>query len=195
MIVAITGGTGFVGKRLVAQHLANGDVVRVLSRGVHPLVDDRVEYFRHDLGTSDPVPLTFLSGADVIYHCAAELYDTHKMLATNVEGTKRLIDAARSRVRRWVQLSSVGVYGQTADVDEDSPEWPRTLYEFSKAKADELVRAAEASEAFEAVICRPTTVYGEEMENQSLYSLIRVINNGLFFYWTAWRCCPLCPRK
>jgi NAD dependent epimerase/dehydratase family enzyme len=32
MIIAITGGTGFIGKKLVSFHVARGDAVRVLSR-------------------------------------------------------------------------------------------------------------------------------------------------------------------
>jgi nucleoside-diphosphate-sugar epimerase len=106
------------------------------------------------------------------------------MHAVNVLGTKRLIEAARGRVGRWVQLSSVGAYGPITEgvVTEDQPEAPVGEYERTKTEADRLICAAVMEDAFPAVIVRPSNVYGPTMRNRSLFQLIRAVDRGLFFF-------------
>ena len=185
MIVAITGGTGFVGRRLVQRHLARGDEVRVLSRRAPPGVGlpASLRWCLGDLAAAGDLG-HFVDRADVLYHCAGELRDASRMEAVHVEGTRRLIEATSGTVRRWVQLSSVGVYGQPRDgrVTERSPLQPRGTYEITKKTSDALVQAAGLKEAFEWVILRPSIVFGEDMPNQSLYQLVRAIDRGWFFF-------------
>jgi len=185
MIISITGATGFVGKKLVEQCIAAGHVVRVLSRkesDQRPLPDS-VQWFR---GGLDDLGLlkNFVKNSDVLYHCAAEIRDQSTMMHTNRDGTRNLIAVSRGSVGRWVQLSSVGVYGPVREgvVTECTPEMPSGPYEVSKAQADDLVRAAAKASAFEAVLLRPSIVYGPEMTNQSVFQLISMIDRGLFFF-------------
>jgi len=121
---------------------------------------------------------------DVLYHCAAELRDPSRMEAVNVGGTAKLIEAAAGRVGRWVQLSSVGVYGpvRAGLVAEASPERPVGSYERTKTQADDLVREAAALGAFAYSMLRPSTVFGNDMPNQSLVQWVGAIQRGLFFY-------------
>ena len=71
-----------------------------------------MQIHRGDLVTSDPGVLArFVDGADVLYHCAAEIHEPGRMMEVNVGATGSLVAAARGKVRRWVQLSSVAVYG------------------------------------------------------------------------------------
>ncbi len=181
MRVGITGATGFIGRRLVRHHLERGDQVRALSRRSGSA--GGAEWFNGDL-TGD-IPRGFVRDLDVLYHCAAELRDLSKAEAVNVEGTRRLVEVARGEVRRWVQLSSAGVYGRRGDgvVNEDTPEQPAGVYEVSKASADRLMCEAAASGALPApAILRPTIVFGAEMPNQSVFQLVRIIDRGLFFF-------------
>lgn len=181
-IVAITGGTGFVGRHLVARHVALGDEVRYLTRsranaalsGATPYVGD----LRSGTGLS-----SFAAGADVLYHCAAELQDPSIMDDVNVRGTEQLLAAAQGEVGLWVQLSSTGVYGpvRSGVVDEERLLAPANAYECSKATADELVLEYSQS-GLRSVLVRPSNVYGSDMSNQSLFQMIRMINKGLFFY-------------
>ncbi len=185
MIVAITGGTGFIGRKLALRHLQRGDEVRVLTRRAGPEsgLPEAVAVFRGDL-TEESVLSAFTAGADVLYHCAGEIRDATRMAAVHVEGTRRLIEAARHRVGRWVQLSSVGVYGhpRAGRITEESPPDPRGVYETTKKQSDELVQAAGRSGAFPWVILRPSIVFGEDMPNQSLFQMMRVIDRGQFFF-------------
>lgn len=185
MIVAITGGTGFIGRRLVLRHLANGDDVRVLSRRLpcESGLPDSVEQWTGDLAKQASL-LPFVEDVDVIYHCAGEIRDTACMQAVHVEGTRKLIAAAAGKVGRWVQLSSVGAYGKHREgtVTEETALNPGGVYEVTKAKSDALVEAAGRGGAFSYVILRPSNVYAEEMTNRSLFSLIAMVQRGWFFF-------------
>lgn len=185
MIVCITGGTGFIGRRLVLRHLARGDEVRVISRQApDPVLKElSVKWCEADL-SNNPRIGSWLDEVDVLYHCAAEIRDVGKMKAVNVEATTKLIDIAAGKVNRWVQLSSVGVYGNKRDglVSETSELNPVTAYESTKLEADLYVSAAAHAGAFDHVILRPSNVYGINMPNQSLFKLIAAIDKGLFFF-------------
>lgn len=183
MIVAITGGTGFIGRRLVMHHVANGDEVRVLSRS--PMASGflkNVAYYRGDLSAPGDLS-SFVHGADVLYHCAAELNDESRMAAVHVAGTKTLIAAARGKIGRWVQLSSVGAYGprRTGLVREMDKPAPAGVYERTKTEADLLVMEA-GRRGLDYVIVRPSNVFGADMPNGSLTQMLEMIKKGVFFF-------------
>lgn len=179
-VVAITGGTGFVGRHLVARHVDLGDEVRYLTRSGSKAGLSGARACVGDLRSGSGLR-SFAAGADVLYHCAAELHDHSIMDDVNVRGTERLLTAVHGDVGLWVQLSSTGVYGpvRSGVVDETSPFAPISAYECSKVKADELVLAATAN-GLRCVLVRPSNVYGPDMPNQSLFQLIRMLDLGLF---------------
>ncbi len=183
MIAAVTGGTGFLGRALVARLQRPGGFaeVRVLSRKARATGAARM--FQGDLAAADAGLDAFLDGVSVVFHCAGELTRQADMRALHVEGTRRLLSAAlRARVARWVQLSSVGAYGRAlraGTVDEVSPVAPQGEYETTKASADALVAQAEA---LAPVILRPSSVFGPGMPNRSLFALIGALDRGWFFF-------------
>lgn len=182
MIVAITGGTGFVGRQLVALHLQAGDTVRVLTRGHAGKSAPRIEMHRGDLDAPSPDLIRFAADAGVIYHCAAELFDQSRMQRVNVDGTRSLIQAATGRAGRLVYLSSVGVYGLPRDgaIGEDAALSPHNEYERSKAEAEGLVRAAGTRMPW--VILRPSKVIGVGTHDLALYKLMSLMRKGLVFH-------------
>ena len=187
MRVAITGATGFIGKQLVRRHVGSGHEVRVLTRDPKRVVErqEDVEVVVADLTTATEDELRgFASGADVLYHCAGELRNEARMRALHVDGTLRLARAAAGEGVRWVQLSSVGVYGRYRDgpVTEDAPQRPRGSYEATKAEADDVVLEASGRGDFPAVVLRPSIVFGEGMPSGSLRQLVRAVQRGQFFF-------------
>ena len=187
MDVAITGGTGFIGSRLAAAHLARGDRVRLLTRRAPPArppLPPGASWCAGDLRDPAADLAAFAGGADVLYHCAGVLRDPRAMAAVHVGGTRRLLEAAEGRVGRWVQLSSVGVYGPRRDgeVTEESPIRPVGPYEVTKAAADDAVGAAHARGRIVAATLRPSIVFGPGMPNGSLRALIRMVERRLFFF-------------
>lgn len=186
MIVAITGGTGFIGKKLVARLVERGDTVRLLTRqpavsGLSPQVKIHV----CDLVTAGVDDLSaVLDGADVLYHCAGQLTNTQAMHALHVDATRKLVEAASGRIDRWVQLSSVGVYGQSRDelITEESAWNPAGQYEITKTESDRIVIDGANRGGYSYSMLRPSNVFGAEMGNQSLFGMIAMIDRGLFFY-------------
>jgi dTDP-glucose 4,6-dehydratase len=107
---------------------------------------------------------------DVIVHFAAESHvdrsirDPGKFVKTNVEGTQHLLFAAlRSRVRRFVQISTDEVYG-TLDADglfsETTPLAPNSPYSSSKAAADLIARAYYETYGMPVIVTRCSNNYG-----------------------------------
>lgn len=185
--VAITGGTGFIGKRLVQKHLDLGDKVRVLTRsksiwkgGFHKALT----LFEGDLSKAGADLTGFVDGADVLYHCAGEIRDESKMEALHVDATRRLLEAAQGRVKHWVQLSSCGVYGcpREGDVDENFPLRGVGVYERTKLTSEQVVIEEAEKMGMTYTVLRPANVYAADMPNESLRQWIRMIQKGLFFY-------------
>ena len=187
MQVAITGGRGFIGSILVKHHLQHGDDVRILTRKVESHPDDsstQLEIYHADLTKQSKILNDFVDGVDVLYHCAGESNNEDLMYQTHVEGTKYLIAVAAGKIGRWVQLSSVGVYGQQfkGSVREDSELKPVGTYETTKMLSEQLVMDAGNEKYFSWIILRPSTVYGSTMTNQSLHQLVSRINRSQFFF-------------
>lgn len=187
MVIAVTGGSGFIGAALVQALLERGHAVRILSRqqpSPASTVNAAVQYYRGDLLDPDCNLGDFVSGADVLYHCAGELHDPNRMHALHVEGTSRLAAAAAGRIAHWVQLSSVGAYGPQRDgiVTERTPEAPIGPYEVSKTESDQAIASVARNGAFACTIVRPSNVIGPSMPNRSVFQLINAISRGRFVF-------------
>lgn len=184
MRVAITGANGLLGGALVSLHLDRGDEVRGLVRDARRAADSLpgMRVFEGDLSVESSRLADFLDGADIVYHCAAELQDPARMSATNVDGTRRLLTAAAGRIGRWVQVGTVGVYGRPRNgvITEASPLAPVDAYAESKAHADALVAELSSAGNFEYAILRCCAVIGPGMPGRFLYRVIGLLDRGFF---------------
>ncbi len=166
-------------------HVKRGDRVRVLKRASSPGAEsDNVETIVGDVAVPDRQLREFASGVDVLYHCAAEINNERLMQAVNVDGTRHLVAAARGSIGRWIQVSSVAVYGraQRGTITETSPLAPDTVYGRTKREAENIVQAAAASGAFACCTVRPSIIFGCDMPNRSLSQLVAMIDRRLFFF-------------
>jgi nucleoside-diphosphate-sugar epimerase len=158
-VACVTGATGMIGNQIVTQLLARGYLVRVLTRKGYPVPGARI--FKADL--SDSVALNdFVRGADLVFHCAAELRNVSKMREVNIFGTtaiRTLVE--KHHVRYFCHLSSAGVVGSTTEsvVDEDTACKPQNEYESTKLEAEIVARAP--IHGCNTVILRPTNVVDE----------------------------------
>ncbi len=123
--VAITGGTGFLGKEVVGRLTSRGVPVRVLSRR-EPPEWERVpgaEYVVADIG--EEVPGGALQDVDVVIHAAAETaggWDEHQK--NSIDATEHMLRAAAAAgVAKFVHVSSLAVLASDADqpFDESTP--------------------------------------------------------------------------
>jgi nucleoside-diphosphate-sugar epimerase len=185
MRILITGCTGFVGRELTVRCLAEGFEVRGLTRAPDRaafLLPERVELVEADL--TGPLPPDLWDSVDIVCHCAGEIRDADIMELVNVGGTRSLASGASGRVKRWVQMSSTGVFGYPTHgvITEASPRRPRGLYEKTKYAADCLVKKAAQVGDFDLTILHPCAVVGTGMPNESLRVLARTVRAGRFFH-------------
>jgi UDP-glucose 4-epimerase len=173
--VVVTGGCGFIGSHLVRRVLAEGArevaVVDSLRYGRTEALADlgpRVRLVRHELGADPAEPLpSVLEGADALFHLAAEKHHTSgtafDVLRTNVAGTARVLEAARTAsVGKVVFASSVFAYGRTTGgpMREDETPRPATAYGMSKLLGERLLGHARAVGGPAHVTLRYFFVYG-----------------------------------
>ena len=185
MDVSVTGATGLVGTSLVQFHLQRGDSVRVLVRDPSAARQFRsARVFQGDLRVARAIPPDFVAEADVLYHCAAQVYDERELQATNIAGTRALARLAAGKVRRWVQVSSASVYGavRSGEITEASPIQPDSEYGRTKAEAEAAVLAEAAAGGFKAVVVRPSNIFGPRMRSGSLFKLFSMIRRGWFCF-------------
>jgi UDP-glucose 4-epimerase len=166
-VILVTGGTGFVGRHLVDALAARGDAVRVLTRhrptsASHP----SVEHFAGDLTDRAAIDRA-VHGAHTVVHLAALVGDAahpDDLATVNVRASADVAAAARrAGVRRFVHMSSGGVYGngETATPHrETDPPRPRTAYERSKLAGEEAVQRALGGSEVAFLILRPAGIYG-----------------------------------
>ena len=126
-------------------------------------------------------------GCEVAFHAAAKVEDwgdPADFERLNVRGTQNVIDACRAAgVRRLVHVGTEAALmaGQPlVNVDEDAPLRPDSpaLYSSSKAKAEQLVRAANG-DGLETVVVRPRFVWGRG-DTTLLPQLIEMVRSGRF---------------
>ena len=122
--VLVTGGTGFIGGRLVEKLVLECNAkVRVLVRNfasASRIARFPIEMVHGNVTESDDVQAA-VDGCDIVFHCAWEVQDSLSMeRRVNVEGTRNVLQAAlQAGVQRVVHLSTVLVYGATPDGDFD----------------------------------------------------------------------------
>lgn len=163
MIIALTGGTGFVGKRLIALATEAGHQVRALTRRPQP---DRpgIVWIEGALDTP-PALATLVKGADVVIHVAGVVNapDRTGFARGNIDGTQAMVDAAvTARVGRFVHVSSLA-----------AREHALSNYGWSKAESERRVEISPLA----WTIVRPPAIYGPgDME---MLDTFRIAQRGI----------------
>jgi dihydroflavonol-4-reductase len=172
MAVLVTGGTGFVGSRLVRKLVDRGETVRCLVRKTSPLGNleglpvERVTGNLQDTASM----VEAVRGCRVVYHVAADYRlwsrDPQELYRNNVDGTRILLAAAeQAGCERVVYCSSVGALGIPKGGGSGTETTPVTLehmighYKRSKFLAEQEALAA-AQRGVPVVIVNPSTPVG-----------------------------------
>jgi UDP-glucose 4-epimerase len=174
----VTGATGFLGRRVVAEFLRRGHAVRVLVRPASRLDDlswvRDVEVHRADLRISGDLVAAF-HGVDALVHLAAAVTgDEDALFASTVIGTERLLKAmAGSATRRFILASSFSVYAWSdiwGSLDEASPVeqapslYSRDGYTIAKAWQERVARRLANEHQWVLTVLRPGFIWGRGNE-------------------------------
>ncbi len=181
--IGVAGATGFIGHRLCAALKTRGAYVRALGRRE---VDGPWDTFvRTDL--TQAVPASALHDVDAVFHLAGKAHalsetrqDEDEYFRINIEGTRKLLEAARTAgVRRFVFFSSVKAMGEGNDEcqDELAACHSEIPYGQSKREAERLV--LQGGFVPEPVVLRLSMVYGPTRKG-NLPKMIEAIRKGRF---------------
>jgi nucleoside-diphosphate-sugar epimerase len=181
--IAVLGGSGFIGARLVRRMIELGLNPRIGDLQPSQAFPDR--YLPCDVRKADTLR-TVLPGASALINLAAEHRDDVRPISryheTNVEGARQVCQAAKEAgIQTLVFTSSAAVYGfQPFPVDETGPFEPFNPYGQTKLEAEGIYRAwAEEDPSRSLVIIRPTVVFGEGNRG-NVYNLLRQIATSRF---------------
>jgi nucleoside-diphosphate-sugar epimerase len=189
----VTGGTGFIGGRLVRKLRERGDDVVALVRSPDKALElERlgVELVKGDLTDVEAIRRG-TDGVDGVFHGAA-IYKVgipksqrEEMYETNVRGTERVLDAAiQAGVPKIVYVSTVNVFGNTkGDVVDESYKRPgndflsyydETKYESHQVALDRIAKGAPI------VVVQPGGVYGPG-DHSEIGNMIDQASKGKLF--------------
>lgn len=185
----VTGGSGFVGRRLIAALVAGGTDVVALARS------DAAEAAVHAAGAravrGDLADLAAMqagmAGCAVVHHAAAHVGDHGKLadfMRSTVEGTANVLAAARAAgVPRFVHISSEAVLADgkpivRADETAPLPAHPAGPYPLTKGLAERAVREANAP-GFATIVIRPRFIWGAG-DTSLLPRIADVVKRGKF---------------
>ena len=188
MRLLVCGGAGFIGSSFVRLALAGGDDVVVLDKltyagrreNLAEVENDPRFRFIHGAIEDRAAVAQALEGIDATVNFAAETHvdrsiqEPDAFVHTHALGTYVLLEAARERGIRHLQVSTDEVYGSIAEgsFTEDSPLHPSSPYSATKAGADLLVGSYHETFGADVVICRGSNNYGPRQHPEKLIPLI-----------------------
>jgi dTDP-glucose 4,6-dehydratase len=182
----VCGGAGFIGSNFVRIRVRDhGDEVVVLDKltyaGRRENLQDLPEVQLVVGGIEDPEAVAeAIEGADAVVNFAAETHvdrsisEPEAFITTHGMGTYVLLEAARERSLRYVQVSTDEVYGsiEEGSFTEQSPLNPSSPYSATKAGADLLVASYRHTYGLETLICRGSNNYGPYQYPEKLIPLM-----------------------
>jgi len=204
MIIAVTGGAGFIGSNFVFYQLKNHPQDRIICLDnltyagnlstLEPVMNNKnFRFVKADIADREAVYKLFEEEKpDIIVNFAAESHVDRSIenpeifLKTNILGTQVLMDACRKYgIKRYHQVSTDEVYGDLpldrTDLffTEDTPIHTSSPYSASKASADLLVLAYYRTYKLPVSITRCSNNYGPYHFPEKLIPLVisRALNN------------------
>jgi dTDP-glucose 4,6-dehydratase len=185
MKLLVCGGAGFIGSNFVRLRLRDhGDEIVVLDKLTYAGRRENLDGLDVRLvvgGIEDPDAVAeAIDGAEAVVNFAAETHvdrsiaEPDAFATTNAIGTYRLLEAARERRLRYVQVSTDEVYGsiESGSFTESSPLQPSSPYSATKAGADLLVASYHHTFGLETLIARGSNNYGPYQYPEKLIPLM-----------------------
>lgn len=176
----VAGGAGFIGSNFVHYVVENHPEVHITVldkltyagnlENLDGVPEDRLTFIQGDICDSEIVD-DLIENTDAIVNFAAETHNDNSILVpdpfikTNVEGTFKLLEAARKYSKRFHHISTDEVYGDLSldeeiKFTENTPYNPSSPYSSSKAASDMLVKAWHRTYGVKTTISNCSNNYG-----------------------------------
>ena len=187
MKLLVCGAAGFIGSTFVELRVReHGDEVTVLDALTYAGREENLRDVSSEISfvqgaIEDPDAVAAAIGdAEAIVNFAAETHvdrsiaDPFAFSVTNGQGTHVLLEAARERGLRYVQVSTDEVYGsiETGSFTETSPLQPSSPYSATKTGADLLVLSYFHTYGLETLVVRGSNNYGPRQYPEKLIPLM-----------------------
>jgi dTDP-glucose 4,6-dehydratase len=183
----VCGGAGFIGSTFVRLRVReHGDQVTVLDKLTYAGRLENLQEVEREIrfvhgAIEDPTAVAdAIAGCEAVVNFAAETHVDRSIAGpeafsiTNMLGTHVLLEAARERGLRYLQVSTDEVYGsiESGSFTETSPLQPSSPYSATKTGADLLVASYFHTYGLETVICRGSNNYGPRQYPEKLIPLM-----------------------
>jgi len=190
MRVLVTGGTGFIGSRLVKKLDKAGHDVISIDRSLDSTIFEEHNYVLADLcNQSDLTKLRYkLDGIDIVYHLAGKknLQESFDRVLhyhnSNVVGSLNLLSLCEEAgVKRFVFASSAAVYSEpdkTPIVSEDSPTDPASPYGLQKLTVEKYCKIYSQNTDLDTVSLRYFNLFGPETQSGVVGAMLNKHKNG-----------------
>jgi len=187
MRLLVCGGAGFIGSTFVRMRVhEHGDEVTVLDKLTYAGRRENLDpvsseiRFVHGAIEDPPAVEDAAAGCEAIVNFAAETHvdrsitGPEEFIMTNMQGTHVLLEAARTRGLRYLQVSTDEVYGsiEEGSFTESSPLQPSSPYSATKTGGDLLVWSYFHTYGLSTVICRGSNNYGPHQYPEKLIPLM-----------------------
>lgn len=164
MKILVTGGTGFIGRHLVAALVRGDHKVHTISRRIGSPGPGVIS---HSCDVESPEALGWARSAEVVVHLAgqsdasASFADPALFARVNSSGTLNMLEGARQSNALFVLASSQRVYlPKSGTLKEEDPLSPRDPYGYSKLVAEKWVQMYREVYGLPAIVLRFFSVYG-----------------------------------
>lgn len=202
MKIAITGGTGFLGRYIIEALSSQGHSLTAWYRPKSPRSLESVDFAHQqtpsvqwiagELGDSSATQ-NLVANSEVLVHAALSRTgigfrgsegNLEEYMQRNFIGSIKLLEAARSAgVRRVILISTCAVHEKILSdrpLDETHPVWPASHYGAGKAALEAMVHSYALGQNWEIAAIRPCGIYGaaRPIQESKWYNLVRQVAQG-----------------
>lgn len=194
MNVLVTGGSGFVGSKLIPRLHQEGYTIRCLVRSKQKQGEmlQKYPYIETHLGdtTEEKSLIGIENGIDVVVHLAAVGHvsamseDAYKkFISVNEVGTQNLVNrfVKSTTLQKFIHFSSTAAMGPVGKkvINENDIPNPITPYQKSKLRSEKIIEEAYEKHNFPGIILRPCMIYGEGGYGE-FYKFCKLMKKGVF---------------
>lgn len=180
----VTGGTGYVGSRLISHLVNTGWQVHLVVRPGSDLsmiapVIDAVRFYPHDGSTEDMIRVVAESRPNVVFHLASLFlaqhnpHDIEPLISSNILFGTQLLEAMKANgIRRLVNTGTSWQHYENRDYS------PVCLYAATKQAFEQLVQYYAEAEHLRTVSLLLFDTYGPDDPRKKLFTLLRQVEGG-----------------